>query len=73
MEKPTSASMVPGDVNGDGVLEDLDIAAFGLALLGPTAYTAAYPGLDPDIVLDMNNDGSFIDLDIAGFVATIGI
>ena len=66
------AMLVLGDANGDGVLDNLDISAFGLALFNPTAYAAAYPGVDTDVVLDMNNDGVFNNFDIAGFGAALG-
>ena len=37
----------------------------------PAAYAAAYPDVDPDLVLDMNGDGSFTNDDIPGFVALL--
>jgi hypothetical protein len=60
-----------GDANGDGVFNNLDIAAFVLALINPIAYQAMFPDVDPDLVLDMNGDGVFNNLDIAGFVAAL--
>jgi hypothetical protein len=60
-----------GDANGDGVLNNLDIASFVLALTKPIAYQAMFPDVDPDLVLDMNCDGVFNNLDIAGFVAAL--
>ena len=61
-------AFVLGDANDDGVLSNLDIAAFVLALTNPVAYQAMYPDVDTDIVLDMNGDGVFDNLDIADFV-----
>ena len=61
-----------GDANGDGVVNNLDIAAFALALFNRPMYLTIYPDSDPDIVLDMNDDGSFNNLDIAGFAAALG-
>ena len=49
--------IVLGDANGDGVFNNLDIAAFVLALTNPAAYPAMFPDVDPDVVLDMNGDG----------------
>ena len=62
---------VPGDANGDGVVTNDDILPFVQALTMPAAYAAAYPDVDPDVVLDMNGDGSFSNDDILGFVALL--
>lgn len=35
--------VIPGDMNCDGRVDQLDVDAFVLALLDPAAYTAAYP------------------------------
>ncbi len=63
--------LVLGDADGNGALNNLDISAFVLALTMPAAYGAAYPAVDPDIVLDMNDDGRFDNLDIGSFVAAL--
>ena len=63
--------IILGDANDDGVLNNLDIAWFVLALVDPSAYQAMFPDVDPDVVLDMNGDGVFNNLDIAGFVAAL--
>ncbi len=60
-----------GDANGNGVLNNQDIASFVLALTNSVAYQAMFPDVDPDVVLDMNGDGVFNNLDIAGFVAAL--
>ncbi len=65
------APLLRGDANGDGVLSNLDIASFVLALTNPAAFQAAFPGVDSDVVLDMNQDEVFDNLDIAGFVAAL--
>jgi endonuclease I len=65
------AEVILGDANGDSVFNNLDIAAFVLALTNPVAYQAMFPDVDPDVVLDMNGDGVFDNLDIAGFVAAL--
>ena len=62
---------VLGDANDDCVLNNLDIAAFVLALLNRTAYELMYPDVTPDIRLDMNNDGALNNLDLSGFVAAL--
>ena len=67
-EKP----IIPGDGNGDGVLNNLDILSLFLALFDPEVYASTHPGLDPDVVLDMNNDGVLNNLDIAPFGAALG-
>jgi hypothetical protein len=63
--------IVLGDANGDGELNNLDIASFVLALTNPVAYQAMFPDVDPDVALDMNGDGGFDNLDIADFVAAL--
>ena len=60
-----------GDANGDGELNNGDIASFVLALTNHAAHQAMYPNVDPDVVLDMNDDGVFNNGDIAGFVAAL--
>lgn len=64
-------TFVLGDANGDGALNNLDIAAFVLAIQNRTLYEMMYPDIDPDVVLDMNGDGVLNNLDIADFVAAI--
>ena len=56
-----------GDANADGVVDNLDISAFFLAPSMPAVYAAAFPGVTPDVVLDMNSDRVSNDLEIAGF------
>ena len=68
----TEGTSVLGDANDDGVFNNLDITAFGMALFDPTMYAAMYPGVDPDALLDMNCDGDFNNLDIAAFGAALG-
>ena len=61
-----------GDANGDGLVNNLDIGPFALALFSRPMYSMMFPATDPDGVLDMNNDGAFNNLDIAGFTAALG-
>lgn len=58
---------VLGDANGDGVLTNADIGAFIQALTDPAGYAAAFPSVNPDVVLDFNLSGSFSNADIPGF------
>jgi hypothetical protein len=58
-----------GDLNCDGSLDSLDVEAFVLALVNPTAHAAAYPGCDPmlgdangDEILDLSDVGPFAEL-----------
>jgi hypothetical protein len=57
-----------GDLNGDGAVNNLDIAPFVAALTNPAAYAAQYPGVDWLVAGDVNDDGAFNNLDIAPFV-----
>ena len=64
--------VVRGDANDDGVFDNLDIFAFGLALgLGEGNYAAMYPGVDPNRQLDMNYDGTLNSLDISPFAQAL--
>ena len=60
-----------GDANDDGEFNNLDIAAFVLALTDAKMYTLMYPNVDPDVVLDMDGDGLFDNLDLSGFVEVL--
>ena len=63
--------VVRGDLNGDGVVNNFDISAFALALLDRPAYTATYPGLDPNAWGDFTGDGVLNNFDISGFAAIL--
>ena len=61
-------SRIPiGDVNGDGVVDTADVAAFVLALTNPQAYQDQY-GLELLLIGDINGDGVFDTADVAPFV-----
>lgn len=60
-----------GDANGDGLLNNSDIATFVLALTNSVVYEAMFPNVNPDSVLDMDGNGVFNNADIAGFVAAL--
>ena len=63
--------VVLGDANGDGTFNNDDILPFIQALTMPAAYAAAYPSVDPDVVLDMNDNGVFDNDDIFGFLEAL--
>ena len=56
-----------GDMNGDGEVDNFDIAGFALALFNRPAYNLMFPGIDPDQVGDFTGDGVLSNFDIAGF------
>ncbi|MEM9346027.1 MAG: hypothetical protein AAGB26_05365 [Planctomycetota bacterium] len=69
-----TAPLVPvvlGDLDGNGVLDNLDIDDFVMALIDPDAYAAAFPVLNPDELGDFDGDGSLTNLDIFGFVGAL--
>jgi photosystem II stability/assembly factor-like uncharacterized protein len=59
---------VPGDLNGDAVVDFGDINPFVLALSDPVAFAQHYPNVDPNLAGDMNGDGVLDFGDINGFV-----
>jgi hypothetical protein len=60
-----------GDMNGDGAVNNLDIAPFVQGLTSPSAYLATFAPLPLAYLGDVNNDGAFNNLDIAPFVALL--
>lgn len=62
---------LPGDMNGDGAVNNLDIAPFVLALTSPAAYSVQFPSITAAIVGDLNADDAINNLDIAPFVALL--
>jgi hypothetical protein len=62
---------VKGDMNGDGVLNNLDIAPFVQALTNPAGFQTSYPNITPSVAGDCNNDSVLNNLDIAGFVSSL--
>ncbi len=59
-----------GDLDCDGDRELADVAAFVLALVSPSGYTAAYPGC-PILAADINGDLAANGDDIRGFVGLL--
>lgn len=64
-------SIVVGDMDDSGAVDNLDIAPFALALTDPAAYAAAFPGVSMPATGDANADGAFDNLDIAPFVGIL--
>ncbi|MBL8879811.1 MAG: hypothetical protein JNG88_11890 [Phycisphaerales bacterium] len=63
-------TVVPGDLNCDGVVNNFDIDPFVLALVDPDAYAAAWPNCNRDNA-DANGDGNVDNFDIDPFVALL--
>lgn len=59
---------LPGDMNGDGVVNRADLDLFVLALADPDAYCERFPSLDRIVRGDVNDDGAFDDDDIKPFI-----
>ena len=59
-----------GDLNGDFVVNGLDIPDFKQALANPAAWEAE-TGRDPDVIADYDGNGVFNGLDIPGFKADL--
>ena len=64
--------LVLGDADGNGVVNNFDIAGFALALFNRSAYELMFPTLDAEVMLDMNSDGDFNNFDISGFATALG-
>ena len=60
------AEVLLGDMNGDGEVNNRDIAAFALALFDRAAYNMMFPAINPDEVGDFTGDGALNNRDIAG-------
>ncbi|HMO26712.1 MAG TPA: dockerin type I domain-containing protein, partial [Tepidisphaeraceae bacterium] len=61
---------IPGDLNVDGFVNNLDIAPFVQLLTSPGTFAASYPDT-PAEAGDINDDGMVNNLDIAPFVALL--
>ncbi|MGE0480810.1 MAG: hypothetical protein AB7Q17_10110 [Phycisphaerae bacterium] len=62
---------LPGDLNGDGIVDNFDIDAFVLALVDPVAFATQYPNVDPIAAGDFDGDGALTNFDIAGFARVL--
>lgn len=63
--------LLPGDMDGNGVLDAFDVSGFELALNDPQAYVLANPGFDRDQLGDVNGDAEFDSFDVAAFEAAL--
>lgn len=55
----SATSILVGDMNGDGIVNNSDLVPFALAQGSPSTYQTAYPGLDYRARGDTNHDGVF--------------
>lgn len=62
---------LPGDLNGDGQVDNQDIGAFVLALTDPAAFAQQFPTVSASVVGDLTGDGALDNQDIAPFVALL--
>ena len=67
----SAPEFVLGDMNGNGEVNNFDIAGFALALFNRPAYSMTFPNIDPDEVGDFTGDGVMSNFDIAGFAAVL--
>jgi hypothetical protein len=67
---PPPPPVMPGDMNGDGEVNALDIRPFIMAITSPGSFEDEYPGVN---ILngDLNGDGAVDELDIDPFILTV--
>jgi hypothetical protein len=65
---PFEPPKIPGDLNGDLLVDLNDIPAWALAMTNPTQFHIDYPDVDLDVVGDTNEDGSVDGRDTYTFV-----
>ena len=58
---------LPGDMDGNGVVDAFDVDDFELALADPQLYIDTHPGLDPNLIGDINHSGSLDAFDVDDF------
>ncbi|HVP12186.1 MAG TPA: fibronectin type III domain-containing protein [Phycisphaerae bacterium] len=63
--------IIPGDMNGDRIVDVNDIGPFSLALVDRSAYESQYPDIDADATGDTNGDGVFNSADIQALLPLI--
>jgi len=61
------ATVLVGDMDGNGVLNAFDTDDFELALSDPDQYMLEHPGIDPNIVGDITGDGVLDAFDVSNF------
>ncbi len=57
----------PGDMNGDGLINENDVNPFVLALTDRMDYESLYPWIDVEATGDVNDNGSFDFGDVRDF------
>jgi len=62
----------PGDMNVDGVVDELDVPLFMLALTNPAAYKTQVPYMEPNEIGDISGDGVFDFGDLSLFESAAG-
>lgn len=67
----TTRIALPGDMNGDGTVDNFDIDPFVLAITDPDAFAAAFPSVDALLAGDTNDDGDLNNFDVDNFVALL--
>ncbi|MBL8879239.1 MAG: hypothetical protein JNG88_08975 [Phycisphaerales bacterium] len=67
----TTTIALPGDMNGDGVVDNFDIDPFVLAITDPDAFAAAFPNVEALLAGDTNDDGELNNFDVDSFVALL--
>ncbi len=68
---PLMTFAIMGDMNGDGILNSLDVEGFKLALASTDIFEAQY-GFDPISRGDFNGDGRLNSLDVTEFKMSLG-
>ncbi|MEM9346362.1 MAG: PEP-CTERM sorting domain-containing protein [Planctomycetota bacterium] len=68
---PILALLLLGDLDGNGVLDNLDIQPFVQALINRPGYDENHPTLDADRLGDFDGGGTLDNLDIFGFVSAL--
>ena len=69
--KPNQITLARGDMNADGVFNNLDISLFVLALTDPDVFAEQNPSVNLVFAGDFNGDGEFNNSDISGFVGAL--
>lgn len=62
---------LPGDLDGDGQVNNQDIGPFALALTDPAGYALQFPDINANVVGDLNGDGVLSNQDLAPFVSLL--
>lgn len=66
-----AVAVMLGDFNNDGVVDELDVGGFFLALRFPRVFGHQFPNINPAVIFDFNGDGRFNRLDVPGFLSEL--